>query len=344
MKPLFEYTEYDKQIYEAEIRDFLPARVIDMHTHIWKREFATPEKNSICRGVSWPLRVAPDDPIEDLEETYRILFPAQKVLPLVFGYPEKNYDLQKSNDYAAEVTKKTGIPALMLATPEMGAAELEAAMQRDGFRGIKVYFNYAPEYLPENEIRIYDFLPPHQLQWLHETKRIAVLHIPRPGRLKDPVNLAQMLEIDRNYPDATVIIAHVGRAYSEEDVGDAFSILAQTRNLLFDFSANTNSTVFEGALRTFGTQRILFGSDLPILRMRMRRITENGRYINIVPRGLYGDVSGDSHMRETDSEQLTFFMYEEIRAIKRAAERLSLDRSDIQRIFFDNAARLLHIS
>lgn len=344
MKPLFDYTDYDRQVYETELRDFLPPRLIDMHTHIWKREFTIPDPSTVSRGVSWPLRVALDNPIEDLQETYRILFPRQTVLPLVFGYPEKNYDLQKSNAYAAEVTKKTGIPALMLATPDMGAAELENAMERGGFRGIKVYFNYAPEYIPENEIRIYDFLPPHQLQWLHETRRMVVLHIPRPARLKDPVNLAQMLEIDRNYPDATVIIAHVGRAYSEEDVGDAFSILAQTRHLLFDFSANTNSTVFEGALRTFGTERILFGSDLPILRMRMRRITENGRYINIVPRGLYGDVSGDPHMRETDSEPLTFFMYEEIRAIRRAANRLSLSRSDIQSIFFDNAARLLRIS
>lgn len=38
-----------------------------------------------------------------------------------------------------------------------------------------------------------------------------MLHIPRDGRLKDPVNLAQMMEIEEKYPKVKLIIAHVGR-------------------------------------------------------------------------------------------------------------------------------------
>ena len=44
--------------------------------------------------------------------------------------------------------------------------------------------------------------------------------------------------------------------------------------------------------------------DMPIIKMRMRRITENGVYYNIVPKGLYGDVSGDPHMRESENEDV----------------------------------------
>jgi hypothetical protein len=83
---------------------------------------------------------------------------------------------------------------------------------------------------------------------------------------------------------------------------------------------------------------------MPITRMRMRRICEDGRYINIVPHGLYGDVSGDRNMREVgapESEQLTFFMYEEIKAIKRAMERIGLGRSDAEAVFYSNAKRFL---
>jgi len=210
--------------------------------------------------------------------------------------------------------------------------------------GAKSYLSLAPRYLPADEIRIFDFFPPHQLEILNRRGWIMMLHIPRPGRLRDPVNLAQLLEIEERYPRIRLIVAHVGRAYCPEDIGTAFEVLGQTRRLMFDISANTNDQVFESALRAVGPDRILFGSDLPILRMRMRRICENGIYINLVPRGLYGDVSQDPHMREVDppeSERLTFFMYEEIRAFRRAAERVGLSRAAIEQVFYGNAAALL---
>ena len=120
-----------------------------------------------------------------------------------------------------------------------------------------------------------------------------------------------------------MIIAHVGRAYCPEDVGDAFDVLKDARRMCFDFSANTNAWVFEQLLRAVGPRRMLFGSDLPILRMRMRRICEDGVYVNLVPGGLYGDVSGDKNMREVEGAEgraAAFFMYEELLAFRRAAE------------------------
>ena len=64
---------------------------------------------------------------------------------------------------------------------------------------------------------------------------------------------------------------------------------------------------------------MLFGSDLPILRMRARRVCEKGFYVNIVPKGLYGNVAVDPHMREVagaEAEKITF-SYEELAAFGR---------------------------
>jgi len=36
---LFEVTEYDKKIWGEELRDFLPDKILDVHTHVYKREF-----------------------------------------------------------------------------------------------------------------------------------------------------------------------------------------------------------------------------------------------------------------------------------------------------------------
>ncbi|GHT86245.1 hypothetical protein FACS18947_5950 [Bacteroidia bacterium] len=344
---LFTYKEIDKAYYQEQIRDFLPKKIIDAHTHVYSTRFRHPPKAGVPdRSQNWPNLVAEDNPIEDLLETYRIMMPEQEVTPVIFGQPSLDYDVDANNAYIAECAKKYDFPALYLARPWESAAEIEERIRDGGFGGIKVYLNFAPPYIPADEIRIFDFLPHWQLEVMNHHKWIVMLHIPRSGRLKDPVNLEQMLEIDRRYPDVKLIIAHVGRAYAPEDLGDALDRLADT-GMWFDFAANTNQFVFEQAIQKIGPKRLMFGTDLPILRMRMRRIVENGHYINLVPRGMYGDVSGDTHMREVDDEtasKLSIFLYEEIAAIRGAAEGTQLGKADIEQLFYHTAAELFSIS
>jgi predicted TIM-barrel fold metal-dependent hydrolase len=338
-----EIRDVDRRTYQ-DIKDFLPEKMIDVHTHVWKAEHSAHNASAFERVVSWPSRVANEDPVEDLVESYRLMFPDKSVTPLMFASVYEGDDIHLMNGYVSECAARTGFPSLIYAHPSWSAADLEKWIREGRFLGAKVYLNLSPSYIPAKEIRIFDFLPPHQLEVLNRNRWVAMLHIPRDGRLRDPVNLAQMLEIEKNWPGVRLIIAHVGRAYCDEDVGTAFDTLKTTRNMVFDFSANTNDRVFEGALKTFGPERCLFGSDMPITRMRMRRICEGGRYVNVVPRGLYGDVSADRNMGEVDppeADRLTFFMYEEIKAIRRAVERLGLGRGEVERIFFSNAKRVL---
>ncbi len=344
MATLFEVTDVDRETWRTLIADFLPDALIDIHTHVWKEEFRAHDPRNFDRVVSWPSLVAKECPIEDLVEAYRLMFPGKSVTPLIFGSLYEGDDFAGNNRYISECARATGFPSLVYAHPSWSGAELEKSIRDGGFLGAKVYLDLAPAHIPRGEIRIFDFLPPRQLDVLDRNRWIAMLHIPRDARLRDPLNIAQMLEIEASWPRVKLIIAHVGRAYCDEDVGDAFQQLAGTRAMLFDFSANTNDRVFEQALRTFGPGRCLFGSDMPITRMRARRVCEGGRYVNIVPRGLYGDVSGDKNMRAVDppeSGRITFFLYEEIKAIRAACERLGLGRGDVEAIFRGNALRVL---
>lgn len=342
--PLFEYKQIDKDYYERVLKDFLPSKIIDVHTHVYSREYRDPSWSGYAenRSQNWPSLVAEHNPVEDLIETYGIMFPDKKVTPVIFGSPTYEFDRVKSNDYVARVSAETGYPALLMAEPSLSSNELAGELKRGGFKGVKVYLEYAPAYIPGAEIRIFDFTPHHQLEVLNEQNMALMLHIPRPGRLKDNVNIMQMLEIDRRYPNVKLIIAHVGRAYAAEDLGDALDRLKDS-HMMFDFSANTNQTVFEELLGKIGPSRVMFGSDLPIVRMRMERIVENGNYINVVRKGSYGDVSGDPHMREVDgaeADSLSFFMYEIIGAMRGACEHVGLARQDVEAIFYENAARL----
>jgi hypothetical protein len=331
----------DAQFYDQHLADFLPAKIIDIHTHIWLKGFVTAPADD-TRTAAWPRLVAQENSIKDLRRTYELIFPRQIVTPLVFGFPSRDIDLDQVNAYASQVAQAGNLPGLLVSRPEWSAEELEQQVSDGGFLGLKPYLSFAPEHLSANEITVYDFLPHHHLEVAAAHGWLVMLHIPRGQRLRDPVNLEAMLEIERRYSSAHVVIAHIGRAYCEEDIGPSFEVLRDTERLCFDFSANTNADVMEALLRCVGPQRVLFGSDLPIVRMRMRRICEDGLYVNLVPPGLYGDLSTDPHMREVspdEGQKLTFFLYEELLAFRRAAEATGLGPVDLEDVFYNNAAR-----
>ena len=332
----------DRAFYDEKL-DYLPTRLLDIHTHVWLR--AHRQSSTIARrGPTWPGRVADENPIHDLLETYRLMFPRQAVTPVIFGPATQEYDLDASNEYVSEAAAQLGLPSFLVTRPEWSAQELEQRVVGGGFLGLKPYLEWAPPHIASDDLTIFDFLPRHHLQVANVHGWIVMLHVPRRGRLRDPLNLEMMLEIEHRYPGVQLVIAHIGRAYCPEDVGHAFHVLRDARRMHLDFCANTSAYALEHLLRAVGPQRVVFGSDMPVVRMRMRRICEQGFYINLVPRGLYGDVSDDPHMREVDDEEgakLSFFMYEELLAFRQAAEAVGLSADDVADVMYNNAARLI---
>ena len=344
---LFEVTPYDKYIYETELKDFLPEKIIDVHTHVYKKElYIRPANAPVHKNVTWPSLVAEDDPIEDLQETYRLMFPGKQVTSLMFaskGGTKQGYDQQ--NAYVAEASRSSGFPALYYSMPYQTGEELEKIIRENHFLGLKSYLSLSPSYIPTKEIRIFDFFPKYQLEVMNKMGAIVMLHIPRDGRLKDPVNLEQILEIHREFPNVRLIVAHIGRAYVKEDVGNAFTdYLDKEPETMYDFCANCCEYAITELLRHAGPKHAMFGTDMPILRMRTHRIEENGTYINLVPPGMYGDPKQDPHLREVSEEEgkkITFFAYEELLALKRACKTLGLGKQDVEDIMYNNAHNLI---
>jgi uncharacterized protein len=338
-----EIRSIDREIFAHSLKNFLPRQIIDVHTHIWLKSFVKSAPVD-TRTVQWAESVAEENRPEDLLADYAAMLPGIKVDPLLFGWPERHINLDENNRWVSRVAGSYHLPALYVPVPEQSAQEVEQKVLEGNFVGLKPYLSLSPAQLPAEQITIYDFLPHAQLEVANTHGWIIMLHIPRPKRLGDPLNLAQMLEIEKRYPNVRMIIAHIGRAYCPEDVADAFRVLRQTEFMLFDFSANTNGQVMQDLIRCVGPRRILFGSDMPVTRMRMRRICQDGMYINLVPPDLYWGAAEDPHMREISVEEgnnLSFFLYEELLAFRTAAEKTNLNSSDIEDVFYRNALQLL---
>ncbi|MBP3634656.1 MAG: amidohydrolase family protein [Oscillospiraceae bacterium] len=345
---LLDVKPYDKWYYETVLKPFLPQKFIDCHAHVWLNAFHN--EGSMREGSQlWPRMVASENSVEDLNETNRLLFPDNQVISTLYSDAIVTIDREKSNEYVAQKAKENGFPALYLSHPGQSVEELERkVLAHPEFKGLKVYLQFAPAYIPADEIRIYDFLPHEHLALANKHKWVVQLHIARPKRLADPVNYYQLLEIEQQYPDLQLLVAHLGRAYANEDLGDALDFLKHTEKMVWDFTANTNDYVMEKVLEYFGSERFIYGTDFPIFRMKARRTVENGFYINEVPEGEFpkSAIASDSHMREIpfpEAEKITFFIYEQINACRMACERLGLGKQDVEKIFWSNSARIFDV-
>lgn len=330
-------TDYDKHVYETKLRDFLPDEFIDFHTHI-------EEDNNVAQGdhnggSSWTDLVSGSRTAEALFDNYKAMFPGKKVSALLFG--GCLCDIDDVNKYVHAKGREYNCPTLYRTHYAMKGEELDKKIKEGGFLGIKPYLSNCPSYIPSAETRIFDFLPHEHLEVCDRNGRIVMLHIPRNERFRDKVNIAQLMEIEEKYPNLKLIIAHIGRAYAKEDIGDAFEFVGKGKNTYFDFTANLSEDTIRACLEAVGPKKLIFGSDLPIAVMRMYRIVENGVYYNVVPRGLYGNVEGEPHMRETDETDVTLMLYEQLLAFKNVAEELNLSKEDVYDVLCGNAKRLL---
>ena len=332
----YEYRACDRAFYDKHLKDFLPDKMFDAHVHISTTGLTS--YGSHNGGSTWTDYLCKEMGVGEFLAMNKEMFPNQSMEALIFGMCLTGID--ETNAYVIENNKDYGFPMLYRSDYAQDPDELEAKVKAGGFIGLKPYLSNCPSYIPSNEVRIFDFLPPAQLEVANKNGWIIMLHIPRNKRLGDPVNIAQIMEIEEKYPNVKLIVAHVGRAYTDADFGNAFEILKNTKNMMFDFTANLYTPAITEGIKTVGVDRFLYGTDLPIAVMRMYRIVENGDYFNVVPKGYYGDVTGQAHMREEENDQISLMAYEQLLAFKRSAAELKLSDTDVEKILYSNAKAL----
>ncbi|MFT4590518.1 MAG: putative TIM-barrel fold metal-dependent hydrolase [Limisphaerales bacterium] len=331
-----EITDQDRRIWEEELADFVPQKIYDAHSHIYRWAFHTDPKKETgpyVKFVGDDYREATYDFLDSIDAQ---LMPGREVHRLSFPFPYANgCDFEASNEFIAnEVAGHDPSRALMLVNPSMTEADLEDSVQKGGFLGLKPYrfFSTTGDAV---HCRITDFLPEHQIAVADRHGLIIMMHLSRPEGISDPVNLEDLENLTTKYPNAKWVLAHCARAYSAWPIERAGDRLRDMPNTWFDTSSVCESDAMDALIQCVGIERVMYGSDdVPVGVLR-------GKYVTFGHAWAYLSETNHNMSLVHCDGRMTFTRYEQLRAMKRAAQRHGLGKPEIAALFHDNALRLI---
>ena len=329
-----DYTAADRQIYERELRDFLPARIFDAHVHLFDRSCLLP--GTTFAPKSCYQKFGGVFTIEQCLEWAAALLPEQEYHLNSFGTPSGQSDLEASAVYTGNISDNVRYFGMALLSPREKIADVISRVETQRLIGYKPYCNFV-DWKSAGDVTIEDMLTPKQMRYAHDRGLAITLHIPRAERLADPLNQAQMVALCRQYPAAQIIVAHIGRAYYLSNVVGFLDAIAACPNAYVDTAMVNHEGVLEYTFNNFPRERILFGSDAPIAFLHGKSVEINNQYAYLMGEDY---AIGTSIYDAGHAVAFTTFFYEQLRGIKLAAERAALSSAEVEDIFFNNAHRL----
>lgn len=347
MQPLplyyvWDYTDVDRAFWAKHLEDWLPRRIIDAHMHVTNPAHRLEPMSDEMRRQFWVNEAT--DPIDapTARHCTRTVFPGREVACVAMGPPSLAFDVEAGNEYVRTECLASGWYALAVLLPQWPAERVAAELAKPGVLGLKPYYSLIGRDPATRdryqEAGIFEFLPHHALEVADERGAWITLHVPKADRLGHPDNIREVRELRRLYPNVTVVIAHLGRSYTESHAREALPQLAEDPGLYFDISAVLNPAVLRLAFELLGPQRLLYGTDNPVFYMRGRRQWEGRRYINRTDYPFHFNKEREAPEVEA---RYTLFMYEALRAIKDVCAEVGFGPVQIEALFHDNAARLI---
>ncbi len=335
-----ETTKHDRnlKIFREEFDDFLPERIVDFHVHAGSAQ-SLGAAGGVSAGGHWLTEYRLETLARDLAE----LYPGREIRAVCFGFPKRDGDLAAGNAYlaqacamdCAEGRPRRFYPLRLFDPNETDRAAVRRELENGGFWGVKPYPAYAAGSDPE-DVEIRDMLPDWILEIVQDLGRIVMLHLPRRGRLADPVNRRQLAEICRDFPRARIVLAHAGRAYFLRAIVGHLEPLCRFDNLWFDLEMLNHWEVLEHLFAHARQDRVLYATDTPIALAPGKSVEINDQYTYVTP------VPWELSICDSQGRiRFASFAYEELRAIKRAVWRLGLGADFVEDLMWRNGTRLL---
>jgi glutamate-1-semialdehyde 2,1-aminomutase len=316
-----------------EVEPFLPDRIFDAHAHLFRVEFYAPGTRPAYLDGN-PARLGLDEYLRYIGW----LDPRGRIGGGLFFGLAFTGDRDANNAFVAgEVAagRERGIPAFgqMIVAPDDDPEQVREAVRRHGFAGLKCYHTLARVDGPTWNAPIEAYLPEMLARIAHQEGLSITLHMVRDRALADPANQATIRRYCQRYPNMRLILAHAARGFNPWHTIEGIDSLRGLGNVWFDTSAVTEAGAFEAIVEAMGHERLLYGSDFPISHMRGRCVAVGDSF-----HWLYAEDMGLEERHATLRPVLVGL--ESLRSLRLAARRLKLSDSQIEDIFYNNAARL----
>ena len=254
---------------------------------------------------------------------------------LLFPFPTANCDADAANAFLRdELDKHPDCRGLILLRPTDSREDALRWANHPQIAGIKVYHVYSDE-KPTFHSSLEGFLPEWMWQLAHDNSWCIMLHIVKDGAIADADNQRSIRQYCEKYPKAKLILAHCARSFCAWNNVDGLAALAGLENVWFDTSGICEADAITPIIRHFGPSKLMFGSDWPISDFRGKCVSVGNGFSWIDP----GFVDAKNPAAGPNPSLMVGL--ESVRAVLHACEQMHLSSSDIEDVFYNNAARLL---
>lgn len=327
---------YNKCDFEAIkiLGDFLPDKIFDAHAHIYDSEF-TP-------GISGAY-AAEKSGVAEYKSFITEMLATPKVLRLnAIPFPDKSMadmstgNLKKSDAFLlSELEKdKTNVGEIIV-LPGERAEDIEKRLTSPAIRGFKCYHVNSKVANTWN-CTIDEYLPEGAWEIANKKKMCITLHMVRDKALADEKNMDYICAMAKKYPDAVLILAHAARSFAAWTAIESVEKIKHLENVWFDFSAVCESPAMFQILRKAGVSRCMWGSDFPVCAMRGKAISFADTFYWIYQK----DIDAFSSKTPVNNWLIGT---ENLMATRQACILAELSKSEIEDLFYNNAARLFNI-
>lgn len=314
-------TPTDRAVFREDIDWFVPKRVFDMHTHI------NPTIKGSCPKVSLDL----------LKKFQKMILPGRTCNNLILPIPMGDQKADSANAFAARQMRKYAEKddaTLLFADPRMSAEFVREQILRTRAVGLKVYMS-AATVKNKAEAPIRSFLAEEHIKVMNELGLMVLLHLSKAKAISDPANIRDIETLSKRYPNSKWVLAHCGRCFRPGMFEKAVDRLNPLPNVYVETSAVCDPLVFMEIFKNYDLSRLMFGSDNVLAGGMRGRYVETGLFWTLVGR------RGYNWGPKRFGIQPTFVIYEQLRAMSRAARIVDLSKKDIGNIFWNNAIALI---